>query len=512
MTAPARVTWSARLAASLTVWLPTQRWFAGKGRPLRHVGVEHCLPFREARPQGGPEGVIVVARAHFADGGPPEDYQVPLGVSSRLPAAAGAPAVVARDRDTVVYDALADPELTSCLVGLIARGTRTDGLRFRAESPGMRPPHPVPSSRPLGVEQSNSSVVVDGRYLLKVFRRLGPGRNPDLELHRMLHVAGSAHVPRLLGSIEGPAADGPTYATLQEYAEDAPSGWDLALRDLRRLPLLGGAAAPAGGAGGSGGRTDGAGATGGTRGGTADVGTAASAAEAASTAEAAGVGEAWRLGEAVAAVHRELAAVGGSRPLGRSGLARLAGAMTNRFDLALEAVPRLAPYEKALREAFAAVAGMEPEAAGRAQRVHGDLHLGQVLRAPDGWLLIDFEGEPARPLTERRAMASPVRDVAGMLRSFSYAAHHALGAADRVPGPAGAVAEAWARRMQGAFCDGYAAASRVDPRSRARAPLLAAYQLDKAVYEVLYETRNRPDWAWNPLRAIGRLLNTDSGQ
>ncbi|MFD0392263.1 hypothetical protein ACFQ3Z_03635 [Streptomyces nogalater] len=131
-------------------------------------------------------------------------------------------------------------------MGLIARGTRTDGLRFRAESPGMRPPHPVPSSRPLGVEQSNSSVVVDGRYLLKVFRRLGPGRNPDLELHRMLHVAGSAHVPRLLGSIEGPAADGPTYATLQEYAEDAPSGWDLALRDLRRLPLPGRAAAPHG--------------------------------------------------------------------------------------------------------------------------------------------------------------------------------------------------------------------------------------------------------------------------
>ncbi|MFD0392264.1 phosphotransferase [Streptomyces nogalater] len=212
----------------------------------------------------------------------------------------------------------------------------------------------------------------------------------------------------------------------------------------------------------------------------------------------------------MAAVHRELAAVGGSRPLGRPGLARLAGAMTNRLDLALEAVPRLAPYEKALREAFAAVAGMEPEAAGRVQRVHGDLHLGQVLRAPDGWLLIDFEGSPHGPSRS----AAPWRHRCG---TSPHAAVLQLCGVPRAgrrgsrPGPAGAVAEAGAA-YAGAFCDGYAAASRVDPRSRARAPLLAAYQLDKAVYEVLYETRNRPDWAWNPLRAIGRLLGTDSGQ
>jgi maltokinase len=182
-----------------------------------------------------------------------------------------------------------------------------------------------------------------------------------------------------------------------------------------------------------------------------------------------------------------------------------AAQLVERVERAVEAVPELAPYADALRAAYEQV-GSRTEPV-QVQRVHGDYHLGQVLRTQSGWLLLDFEGEPARPLAERTALMSPLRDVAGMLRSYDYAARHLL--AERADVGAGAPhlayrANEWAERNREAFCDGYAEAAGTDPRDEAA--LLRAFELDKAVYEVVYEARNRPSWLPIPLSSIQRLL------
>src|SRR3954466_3880338 len=171
-----------------------------------------------------------------------------------------------------------------------------------------------------------------------------------------------------------------------------------------------------------------------------------------------------------------------------------------RLDAALLVVPELAEHADAMRGLYDEVAART--APVEVQRVHGDYHLGQVLRTQDGWVLLDFEGEPARSLEERTALMSPLRDVAGMLRSFDYAARHLL--AERTgEQPLAYRANEWADRNRTAFCDGYAKAAGSDPRDNS--VLLRAFELDKAVYEVVYEARNRPTWLAIPLGSVERL-------
>jgi maltokinase len=175
--------------------------------------------------------------------------------------------------------------------------------------------------------------------------------------------------------------------------------------------------------------------------------------------------------------------------------------MCERLNDATSTVPELEPYKGRAESALRAAGETEIDL----QRVHGDLHLGQVLRTPPGWLVIDFEGEPGQPVEERRRPDSPLRDVAGMLRSFEYAAYQVLvGREDGDDEKLNERAREWIDRNQGAFCEGYAEVAGYDPRERGMA--LRAYELDKALYEVAYEAKYRPAWMRIPLKSVDRLL------
>lgn len=343
--------------------------------------------------------------------------------------------VIGGDGARVAHDALFDPTATQHLLALVDRSAVVDQLRFEREPGASLPATAAP--RVIGAEQSNTSVVFDDRAIFKVFRRATPGINPDIELNRELARANNPHVAKLLGSY-GTEIDGEPYALgmVTEFAGGSTEGWEMA---------------------------------------TTDAGTDFAA-------------EARALGEAVASVHATLA-----EALGQAPEPFPADVLTARLRSVAAAVPALEPYAAPIEERYRKLA----EDRVVVQRVHGDLHLGQVLRTPETWLVIDFEGEPGQPLSERRAPDSPLRDVAGMLRSFDYAAHQR-----QLSGGGGG--REWVEANTSAFCAGYAAVAGADPRDEA--DVLAAYELDKAVYEAGYEARYRPSWLPIPLASIERLV------
>jgi len=458
------------LLAQLKAWLPKQRWFAAKGRVIADLSVAQTVALRTEEPFAD----LLVLDVAFIDGGPIEHYQLLIGRRATLPAELEYVAI-GTDQGLVAYDGVWDGELAGELLRLLAEGATRGWLRFVPE-PGAAVPSGLPS-RVLGVEQSNTSIVFGDEVVLKLFRRVAPGTNPDLELHRALRAMGSGEVAELRGAIEGTLGGEPTaFGVLQEFAANSADGWSMALISLRDL-----------------------------------------FAEADLRADEVGgdfAGEAFRLGKTVAVMHGELATALGTGTLSP----RLVSAgMLNRLERALPAVPELAELAGSLRAAFESVGELaEPVTT---PRIHGDLHLGQALRTPKGWLLLDFEGEPARPLTERRQLDTSLKDVAGMLRSFDYAAYHQLSEWGEWSYPAEDTeptsqlvwrAEEWTGRNREAFCDGYAECADADPRDSRL--LLHALELDKAVYETVYETRNRPSWLPVPLRSLRRLLVAGSGR
>ncbi|NHN55690.1 1,4-alpha-glucan branching protein GlgB [Calidifontibacter sp. DB0510] len=459
-------------------WIGEQRWYVGKsGEPsLRPIG-----SYRFDDPDG--EVGLEVSFLLDESGKTPTLYQVPLTYRAE-PLAGAEAALIGTSEHSVlgtryVYDGCHDPVFAAALLHTILTGASQAEMQFAPGTEGVAagplPPTVrvqgsgsrertlprITGSRVLSGEQSNTSIIIDTEaedgtpkpLIVKVFRVLQDGLNPDVQLQSALSAAGSDRVPTTVGHLTGQWPDErmPTgnaaghLAFAQEFLPGVRDAWREALDAARD-------------------DTD--------------------------WSEPARM-----LGRATAEVHRTLARALPTVEPSPSRIAALLAGMRARFEDACDASPTVAQY----REGFHALLEDAQDAKWPAmQRIHGDYHLGQVLDAPHrGWVLLDFEGEPLRPLAERSELDSPLRDVAGMLRSFDYAAASVEG--DRAQ---------WAAHCRHAFLEGYAALAGIDLAEHQ--PVLDAFEADKAAYEVTYEAANRPSWLPIPLGALGNLLRANA--
>jgi maltokinase len=442
----------------LADWLLDRRWFGSKARDVASIHVLDVVAVHDGPP--ALSSALVEARY---PGGTHDVYQLLLGVGSN----GGDDAIIDDVRGVTVYDAFADPRACELLGGLLREGAELHGEHARVEFhwlEGVEPPRPGADVRPIGAEQSNTSIVFDDKLVLKAFRRVEAGDNPELEMLRFLSERDFPHVAELGGwyQYEGELMDA-TFGVVQRFVPNARDGWELALDELGDDPER-------------------------------------------------FVARLRDLGAVIGRMHTVLAsdptdpAFAPEDPSDES-LALLTATIDEEIERLFLELPEI--------DAVAPIAGHAAEVRDRLQllshvgargkliRTHGDLHLGQTMLGDEGWVVLDFEGEPARPLLERRRKRSPLRDVAGMLRSFAYAAS-ASELQRGVTAP-----EGWEERARESFLAGYLEA--VDsvlmpPGEPPTRTMLSIFELEKAVYELRYELNNRPDWVGIPVAGIARLL------
>jgi trehalose synthase-fused probable maltokinase len=440
-------------------WVEQQRWYASKSRHVTQVDLLEAATLGEEPPLL----VLALMQTGFATG-THELYQLPLGMR---PPGSGGPTPISDTDDWLVYDALDDPELGRVLLRWIDQAGELEGrdghFSFHRVGGALGLGDHV-AVRPMGVEQSNSSLVFGDELVAKLFRKLEPGVNPELEMLRFLTDHGFENIAPLHGWAEYDGRSlSATLAVVQRFFADGTDGWELALDEIVSDPegFLGRLAS---------------------------------------------------LGEVTARMHSTLGSDATDPAFAPEEPSQEAlSLLTATVDEDIERIFARLPDQPALEPIAGCGQDVQERlsmlaqvgSGGRVIRTHGDYHLGQTLLTPRGWVILDFEGEPARSLPERRQKRSPLRDVAGMLRSFAYVAS-AIEIQRGITAP-----EGWEERARETFLAHYfehVEASLLPHGEQAIANLLAVFELEKAVYELRYEGNNRPDWVAIPVAGIRRLL------
>jgi maltokinase len=430
---------------ALIEFVTAQRWFGSKTRNVTHARVIDQATLRDVEP------ALEVALVEIGfETGTHETYQL------------------LRSGDDL--DALSDPRHVRELVHMIRGGVTVnaqDGtVEFRAVEGFAGLGTELLEARPVGAEQSNTSIVFDEELILKVFRRLEPGINPELEVLRFLTEHGFENIPALGGwyAYSGGVMS-TTLGILQEFVRGGIDGWELALDELESAPER-------------------------------------------------FLGRLRRLGEVTGRMHTVLGADSHDPNFApETPSVEALGLLTATVDEEIEKIfltlpddPRVAPISgrgEEVREQLRMLT--HAGSVGKVIRTHGDFHLGQTLWSTEDedWVILDFEGEPARPLAERRRKRSPLRDVAGMLRSFAYV----VSAAEILRGTQ--APDGWEERARENFLAGYLEtvdSSLLPSGQEAIQRLLTVFELEKAVYELRYELDNRPDWVRIPVAGIQRMI------
>ncbi|NVJ04544.1 phosphotransferase [Myxococcus sp. AM001] len=429
-------------------YLKHQRWFSGKAWPIKHVTVMDHATIES----GGCAFSLAVVEVIY-ELGSPERYLLPVHPSSEG-----------------VRDALESDECLRGLFDLIRTGGQVASASGRVQGEwiggqdGLLALPASPAVRRLQVEQSNTSVVLGDQVILKIIRKLEAGVNPEHEVGRFLATRTSFRAtPTLLGALQLEGAAGATLAVAHRFVPDATDGWKYTLDRLRQERA---------------------------------------------------VGERFQsemrdLGARLGELHLALASATDEEPaftpepLLQEDLQRWSASIVGELGVTLADASRQNPELENRREDLIEYARRLAQVppSGQKIRIHGDLHLGQVLRTKDQWILFDFEGEPARSFTARREKYSALRDVAGMIRSFDYA--------EATVALEGGTPHERINTIRDAFVEGY----RQVTRGAAFLPtdegtfdvMLRAFELEKLLYEVRYEMQNRPDWVRIPVQALLRM-------
>jgi maltose alpha-D-glucosyltransferase/alpha-amylase len=513
---------------ALRPFLQRQRWFASKSREIRQLRFTDWAPLRK----GLTPAFLAIASVEYTDGRA-ESYFVPLSLLAGEAADAalktqpgGVLARITGARKGAIVDSLEDDDACDRLLAIVNRAAEIPSSLGVIEGIGRAKPAkgkaetldlPERARWVRGTtDQTNSVAFADDRYVLKLFRRIEPTPNPEFEMGRFLTERGTTRTPALAGAIQylRPGLEPGTLAVVQGLVKHQGSGWDYSIGELRQYyeriaPRVTGSEGPA---------------------------FAAPAIEQGpppffEALEHWYLAGATTLGRRTAELHRTLAS--GSEPafapepLDRAALRVLGDGMRAHAGLSLDLLGQrlgtlndvsrahaeiVLSHRKALLSRFDKIRKVDD--AGLRIRIHGDYHLGQVLRTEEDFVILDFEGEPARTIAERRAKQSALKDVAGMIRSYSYAAYAALFAYSvHAPGDYALLepwAEAWQHWAADAFLKGYLGATERGPLlprdDGGRQALLSAFVLEKAFYELGYELNNRPDWVRIPLIGIRKLI------